>query len=65
MFKPPRGQRKFRIGLFYLCSVVSLAAIYGPEHWTSLAALAVSMASGVGVVVWGNVKFHQANGSGG
>ena len=65
MFNPPKGQRKLRLGLFYLLSVVALAVVYGPDNWTALAALAVSMATGVGVVVWGNVKSHEANGNGG
>jgi len=53
------------LGVMYLvgCFGVSFAAVFtGASGWEAagIAALPVSIASGLGVIVWGNVKEHQA-----
>lgn len=59
------GGRKFALGLFYLlgCFGISAGALWsGHTGWDAvgLASLPVAIASGLGVIVWGNVKEHEA-----
>ena len=59
------GHRKTLLGFCYLvgCFGVSLAAVLrGVTGWDAagVASLFASIAGGLGVVVWGNVKEHQA-----
>ena len=66
----PEGQRKYRLGLLYLVGSFGLAitAVYkGVAGWdaVALASIPTSVATGLGVVVWGNSKEHAAkNGHG-
>jgi predicted membrane-bound spermidine synthase len=59
-----KGYRKFVLGLVYLVSVVSLAHRLiglGITDFTSLGIFAAGLASGLGVVVWGNVQNHRTD----
>lgn len=67
MFK---GHRKLLMCAGYLgcttglCqSAISSMTEFGMDQFSGLAALTMGMATGLGVVVYGNVKEHQANGS--
>ena len=67
-----RGQRKFWMCMAYLacCLVLDGMAIQSASDTLSLAemgglaSLNASMATGLGVIVWGNVQSHRANGNG-
>jgi len=66
------GRRKYTLGLAYLivCMILNIIALTGGasmdlQSLGGMAALNTSMATGLGVVVYGNVKEHQAkNGNG-
>lgn len=60
------GGRKFTLGLIYLlgCFGVATGAILtGATGWDAvgLASLPMAIATGLGVIVWGNVQEHRAN----
>lgn len=66
---PTLGGRKFILGMIYLigCFVtINLALWKGLSGWDSVAvgSMCVSIATGLGVVVWGNVQAGK-NGNGG
>lgn len=56
------GYRKLLLGLAYIVCVTALGlvAMFRSVDLVSVAALAASMATGVGVVVWGNVQVAKA-----
>ena len=57
------GQRKLLLGAGYLagCFTVGGIAVYhGTVDLYGLAALCISWATGLGVVIWGNVQEHRA-----
>ena len=60
------GGRKFVLGLTYMLGCFGLLAlgVYSGEAAIvgAVAGGCVSMAPGVGAIIWGNVKEHQANG---
>lgn len=58
-----RGYRKFTLGLAYIASMVALAGLHilcGNSDLTGLGVFAAGVASGVGVVVWGNVQVARS-----
>lgn len=64
-----RGNRKVLMCAAYLgcttflChSAIVRMTEFGMDQMSGLASLCVGMATGLGVIVWGNVKSHQANG---
>lgn len=59
-----QGSRKFVLGLVYIfaCSLLSGYAISKGYDWAGIASLNASIATGLGVIVWGNVQTHRANG---
>ena len=65
-----RGQRKFWMCMAYLgcCAALDMTAIVSAGDTLSLAemgglaSLNASLATGLGVIVWGNVESHRANG---
>jgi len=64
------GGRKFTLGLVYLllCGAVSILAVNnGVTGWDAagVASLFASAATGLGVVVYGNVMEHRAKNGGG
>jgi hypothetical protein len=59
------GGRKLALGLIYLigCFVIAILAVTrGASGWDALgiASLPTSIATGLGVIVWGNVQEHRA-----
>ena len=64
------GGRKFTLGLIYMlgCFSISIVAVlHGATGWDAagVASLFVSTATGLGVVVWGNVQEHRTRNGGG
>jgi len=61
--KPAEGQRKFLMCMAYLgcCTVLDFKAMDASMDWAGLASLNASLATGLGVIVWGNVKSHQSS----
>ena len=60
-----RGYRKLALGFYYLTGmfavcIVQLAKGISPVDWTGLGVLAGGLATGVGVIVWGNAQEHKA-----
>lgn len=60
------GGRKFTLGLLYLLGCFTVSAISvskGVVGWDAagVASLFASAATGLGVIVWGNVQEHRAN----
>ena len=62
------GGRKFALGMTY---VVGCCVLIGMAIWTreaaivaSVAGACVSLAPGVGVIVWGNVQEHKTKNGG-
>ena len=59
------GKRKFILGMTYVigCCVLIALAIYSGDAAivASAAAACVSLAPGVGIIIWGNVHEHKAN----
>lgn len=64
------GYRKMLLGTLYLigCFVMCIMAVWsGNSGWDAagIAALPTSVATGLGVIIWGNVQEHRAkNGNG-
>ena len=65
-----RGNRKMLMcGAYlgcttFLChSAISRMSEFGMDQMSGLASLCLGMATGLGVVVWGNVQSARANGS--
>ena len=63
------GGRKFALGLVYLilCGTVSILAVSnGVTGWDAagVASLFTSAATGLGVIVWGNVQEHRSKNGG-
>lgn len=66
------GWRKFGLGAFYLVGNFGLAGLAiwtGNDQATALVAavagFATGLATGLGVIVWGNVQEHRARNGGG
>jgi hypothetical protein len=66
------GRRKFSLGVIYLgcCAALSAYGIHEAEpldlgNMAGLAALNTSLATGLGVIVWGNAQEHRAKNGGG
>jgi len=65
-----QGSRKFALGLVYLIGSYGLAfaaILTGASGWdaAALASFPVSIATGLGAIVWGNAQEHRArNGHG-
>jgi len=57
-----KGKRKFILGFFYLSCVFGLgiAAIVKGQSVADVGILAISASTGLGAIVYGNVKEHQA-----
>lgn len=63
MFQTIVGSRKLLLGFAYLLSVSGIAMtslLTGKGDLYGVAALGVSMATGVAAIIWGNVKVAQA-----
>lgn len=65
-----KGNRKMLMCAAYLgcttwlCySAISRMDQFGMDQMSGLASLCIGMATGLGVVIWGNVKVAQANGT--
>ena len=59
------GSRKFTIGMTYVilgftCVGVALIKEAGAGVIASVAGASISLATGIGVIVWGNVATHKA-----
>ncbi len=56
-----KGKRKFILGFFYLLCVFGLGivAILKGQSGADVGILAVSAATGLGAIVYGNVKEHE------
>lgn len=57
-----KGKRKFILGFFYLACVFGLgmAAIMKGSSVTDVGILAVSAATGLGAIVYGNIRENEA-----
>ena len=61
------GGRKFALGLVYVIlgfATIIMAVYEAPEHIAAVAAGCVSLAPGVGAIIWGNVAEHRAQNGG-
>jgi hypothetical protein len=58
-----KGKRKFLLGILYLVFVFGLGvlAIANGQSVADVGILAVSAATGLGAIVYGNVKEHEAS----
>jgi len=62
------GGRKFTLGLLYIIlgfATILTAVFEAPEHIAAVAAGCVSLAPGVGAIIWGNVQEHRTKNGGG
>ena len=57
-----KGKRKFLLGFFYLLCVfvLGLIALMKGQSIADVGILAVSASTGLGAIVYGNVKEHEA-----
>lgn len=57
------GYRKFTLGLLYIAGgivLTGMAIVMQPEIVSSVGIAYVSLATGLGVIVWGNIAEHKA-----